>query len=266
LVSSDGWARELRSHYRDDRNLARRQSLFSYVKSTTGSVEDVIAPIVESGLVLDIGCGNGLWPARLVQRDSRAIFVGADTSEGMVQLARRQPGTIAVAQADICAMPFADSVFDVVLALWMLYHVNDKAAALGELERVKRPTGYLVAVTNSGDDTPLNALIASALSTTLDRNVDSFLPPLDFTSENGAEILRSHFDEVHQIDWETRFEIPVPDPIIDYVGSINEAIELKLGEVDWAATNDCLTLEANREIQRAGHIRHHLRQSAFIAR
>jgi len=87
-VSSDDHVRELRSQYRDDRNLARRQSLFSYAVATTGSLDQIVGPFVASGVVLDVGCGNGLWPSVLTQRGSRASYVGTDTSLGMVPLAR----------------------------------------------------------------------------------------------------------------------------------------------------------------------------------
>ena len=87
-MSSDDHVRELRSQYRDDRNLARRQSLFSYAVATTGSLDQIVGPFVASGVVLDVGCGNGLWPSVLTQRGSRASYVGTDTSLGMVPLAR----------------------------------------------------------------------------------------------------------------------------------------------------------------------------------
>ena len=45
-------------------------------------------------------------------------------------------------------LPYADESFDVVAALWMLYHVPDVDRALAEVRRVLRPGGLFVAVTN----------------------------------------------------------------------------------------------------------------------
>ena len=45
-------------------------------------------------------------------------------------------------------LPFGDEAFDVVAALWMLYHVPDVDRALAEIRRVLRPGGLFVAVTN----------------------------------------------------------------------------------------------------------------------
>jgi SAM-dependent methyltransferase len=48
----------------------------------------------------------------------------------------------------VTALPARDAAFDVVLAVHMLYHVRDRAAAVRELRRVLAPGGRCVAVTN----------------------------------------------------------------------------------------------------------------------
>ena len=57
-------------------------------------------------------------------------------------------------QGDACHLPFADTVFDVVFARHMLYHVSDVAAALREFKRVLRLSGKCVTVVNHAEQAP----------------------------------------------------------------------------------------------------------------
>ena len=50
--------------------------------------------------------------------------------------------------ASVQTLPFADKSFDLVIANYMLYHATDIDQALGELRRVLRTDGLLVAATN----------------------------------------------------------------------------------------------------------------------
>ena len=52
---------------------------------------------------------------------------------------------------DVQALDLPSESFDCAVAAWMLYHVRDVDRALGELARVLRPGGRLVAVTNGSD-------------------------------------------------------------------------------------------------------------------
>jgi len=65
----------------------------------------------------------------------------------MVELTRKRG--IDARLGNVQGLPFEDGEFDCAVAAWMLYHVSDIDRALGELARVLRPDGHLVAVTNS---------------------------------------------------------------------------------------------------------------------
>jgi ubiquinone/menaquinone biosynthesis C-methylase UbiE len=91
--------------------------------------------------VLEAGCGTGLLLER-VARFARSAR-GVDLSAGM--LARARDRGLDVAQGSVTALPFADASFDVVYSVKVLAHVEDIRTALGEMSRVLRPGGYLLA-------------------------------------------------------------------------------------------------------------------------
>jgi SAM-dependent methyltransferase len=97
--------------------------------------------------VLDVGCGNGVYLAALRDCGHRGLVAGLDLSLGMLESARRATdGPLLHGNAEV--LPFVDGAFDMVLAMHMLYHVPDRAAAIHELRRVLRAGGTALVVTN----------------------------------------------------------------------------------------------------------------------
>ena len=92
--------------------------------------------------ILDAGCGTGLI---LKQLGNPAKSVGVDLAPEAISLCR-QRGLDNVWQADICALPFVDRSFDIVICSSVLYHqwVKDVARAVREMHRVLRPGGLLL--------------------------------------------------------------------------------------------------------------------------
>jgi SAM-dependent methyltransferase len=133
--------------------------------------------------VLDAGCGTGEFAER-VQRELGAAVCAIDLSARMVELTAQRGVEAEV--ADIQALPFADGTFDVVVANWVLYHVEDLDRGLAELARVLRPGGALVAGTQ-GRGHLLNVWRLLG---------DPWQPELSFDDVNGLEALRRHFASV----------------------------------------------------------------------
>lgn len=98
--------------------------------------------------VLDAGCGSG--PLLAALRDRGAIVTGIDKSAAMVQLARQRLGDGAdLRVAELGGpLPFPDDAFDDVTASLVLHYLEDWGAALGELRRVLKPGGRLIASVN----------------------------------------------------------------------------------------------------------------------
>ncbi|MDQ3932057.1 MAG: methyltransferase domain-containing protein [Actinomycetota bacterium] len=112
-------------------------------------VEDL--ELEPGGVVLDLGCGPGLWTQLLAQQvGPNGKVIGADLSPGLIQYAVEnacadvQDVTDFVI-ADFYRIPFADDTFDAVFFGNCLAYVPDAVALLNEHKRVTRPQGRIIA-------------------------------------------------------------------------------------------------------------------------
>ncbi|WUH99266.1 class I SAM-dependent methyltransferase [Spirillospora sp. NBC_00431] len=98
-------------------------------------LHQAIAAQDPSALTLDVPCGGG----NAVTANPRHVAV--DFSRTMLDRARRKTKTLL--QADIYALPFPDSTFDLCVTYNGLHCLPDPAPAVAELARVLRPGGTL---------------------------------------------------------------------------------------------------------------------------
>jgi ubiquinone/menaquinone biosynthesis C-methylase UbiE len=179
----------VRTQYADEANLRARKA--AYASAEGPDAREVLFEAVaeaEPRRVLEVGGGEGELGERVL-RELGVELVGVDQSERMVELQRARG--IDARVGDVMRLPFADAEFDVAVAAWMLYHVRDVDRALGELARVLRPGGRLVAVTNSTQHlrelTDLGGL-------------EPLMRGSSFTSERAPELLGRHFARVERRD------------------------------------------------------------------
>jgi SAM-dependent methyltransferase len=81
--------------------------------------------------VLEAGCGVGAQTVALAKRSPQADFTSIDISPDSLERARA---------------PFDDEGFDHVFVCFVLEHVGDPPAALGELRRVLKPGGSITVI------------------------------------------------------------------------------------------------------------------------
>jgi SAM-dependent methyltransferase len=204
--------------------------------------------------VLDIGCGNGAYLTEIRGRGVDAV--GCDLSQGM--LAAAGPHSKLV-NADVEALPFSPSAFEVVLAPHMLYHVADREAAASEMRRVLRPGGRCVVVTNGKDHLrSLRALVESAVRVATPGWEMQNPSTHAFSLENGAEPLRTAFQHVATIRPRDVAPAVLTDASIvaDYVASVGDHYQPQTTR-SWYEVVEDVRSSVQREIESSG---------AFVAR
>jgi SAM-dependent methyltransferase len=94
---------------------------------------------------LDLGCGNGAFTERLIDRCGPAAVTAIDPSKEQLAYARARPGTkLANFQlGDAQKLPFADGSFDAAAMALVITFLPDPAKAVAEMARVVRPGGWI---------------------------------------------------------------------------------------------------------------------------
>lgn len=207
------------------------------------SINPIDFPDWELGLVdlsavrraLDAGCGTGNFLLPLARRltGQGASLAGLDLSAGTLHVAwarAEAEGLPVICQlGDVEALPFVGGTFDLVLANYMLYHVPDLDRAIGELRRVLRPGGTLLAATNGLRTMPelLELEVQAARDAGVGADVLAAQFPADgvtmrstFSLETGAEWLGRHFAAVRLERYPDELRVTDAGALTDYFASM----------------------------------------------
>jgi SAM-dependent methyltransferase len=198
----------VQEQYAHEDNLRARQRM--YQKTTGPDVHEVLwQTLVEWSprRVLEVGGGPGELSERM-QNELGAEVSYLDIAPRMVELARERG--VDAQLGDVQSLPFEDGVFDTVVAAWMLYHVPDIDRGLGEIARVLRPGGALVAVTTS----VLHLSEFRELVAYPDGHYETF------NRENGEEFMRRHFAQIERLDLEVEVTVRDRQRLVDYQQSM----------------------------------------------
>lgn len=101
-----------------------------------------------SGAVLDVGAGTGALSLDLAWRlGGNGVVTAVDRDAEALEIARalaeRVGVKITTLAGEATALPVADASQDTIVARFVLQHLPDPAAALGEMRRVGRPGGRI---------------------------------------------------------------------------------------------------------------------------
>ena len=104
---------------------------------------DKFAGLDGSSLVLDLGCGTGIYTLGIEARTS-AKMCGLDPSAGMLGQARKKSGSVSWFNAVGERLPLRGGVFDCVFSSQVWHHIEDKQGTANECGRVLKDGGTAV--------------------------------------------------------------------------------------------------------------------------
>jgi ubiquinone/menaquinone biosynthesis C-methylase UbiE len=179
--------------------------------------------------ILEIGCGPAkLWQNNADRTPADWRILLTDFSLGMLRQAQTNLGDAAkgfqFAVANAGALPFDASIFDVVIANHMLYHVPDLNETLAEIKRVLKPAGMLYATTNGADHMhEMDAMI---------RDFDAGWQPnwhliQSFMLES-SDVLRRFFAQVEVRRQANSLHVTEAEPIAAYILSSMRSNEMQV--------------------------------------
>ncbi|WP_423834356.1 class I SAM-dependent methyltransferase [Streptomyces manipurensis] len=203
--------------YGTGQHLAARQSLYQWQTprhDLPGIVVDELAGI--RGAVADVGCGNGKFVQRVRADRPDLTVLPMDISPGIVA------GVAGAVAGDAQRLPIADGALGAVLAMHMLYHVEDQARATQELGRVLAQGGIAIASTNSRTDKQeLEDLWRRAAGDVLGVAEGPARVQLSarFTLEDAPVILGAVFDDVRTIPLPGVIEVTDAAPVVAHLAS-----------------------------------------------
>ena len=210
--------------YGDDRNLAARQSIYSFQRPRldlhAGSID--LAELAGDESVLDVGCGNGRYLAELQTRGHRGLVCGADLSGGMLRTARPGAADGPLVVSDAQELPFTSGSFGVALVMHMLYHVPDRGKALAEIRRVVRLGGVALVLTNSESHfRELDELLIECAAATVGASrVRDRTSLTRFKTEDGGEELGTVFSDVTLHPFSSELLVDEVEPVVAYARSM----------------------------------------------
>jgi SAM-dependent methyltransferase len=97
-----------------------------------------------SATILEIGCSSGYFLRDVREAFPEAFAIGADYVRGPLDRLAQSMPDLPLLQFDLNACPLPDRCIDAVVALNVLEHIPDDAAAIRQIHRILKPGGIAV--------------------------------------------------------------------------------------------------------------------------
>ena len=157
-----------------------------------------VLQLTPDDLLLDVGCGGGVFLRRALQTGCRAV--GLDHSRDMVRLARQTTrGDAQIVHGSAEGLPFEDGEFTAISCLVAFFFFPDPVAVLREFRRVLDPGRGRVAVFTTPPEMKGTPAAPYPLATRghfyEDRELEGLAPAAGFTvarvtrTEIGSQLL-----------------------------------------------------------------------------
>jgi len=126
-------------------SFSRAASTYDSVASLQREVGDALLQKLSFAavdVVVDLGCGTGHFTPKLQNLFPKALVIGVDIAEGMLQFSSEQhPQQKNWACADAEYLPFADNSVDIIYSNFALQWCADLSNLFAEIYRVLKPEG-----------------------------------------------------------------------------------------------------------------------------
>jgi SAM-dependent methyltransferase len=98
--------------------------------------------LTDETLLLDAGCGSGLFSYMAIEKGAQVI--GVDAASGLLEVCRQRNPRNNFLEEDLEKLPFNNRSFDVVAGFNSFQYAGDFELALREAKRILKPGGRLV--------------------------------------------------------------------------------------------------------------------------
>lgn len=170
--------------------------------------------------VLELGCGSGaLWLKNQGRIAPDWHITLSDFSTGMLNDAQQNlvdcDASFQYAIVDAQTIPFADNVFDIVIANHMLYHVPDRTRAFAEIQRVLVPQGRFYAATGGREHLREIKQICEMAGIAVGGvfNVNE----TDFLLQNGADQMAPWFSDIDLKRFDSNLAVTEVEPLLAFI-------------------------------------------------
>ncbi|KTD24976.1 methyltransferase [Legionella lansingensis] len=168
---------------------AHDYAIGSYIQANIANSYLKYLEIKQTDHVLDIGCGNGTFSRKILDKIPQGQFLGIDASENMLALARQEIADYPNAklqQTDVLVMSFKNR-FDYIVSFWCLqWCAFAIEKAFLNIHRALKTTGKVLALFPSGDDPFITSYYRVQASGQFPC-LNDFKPPVDYRDFQNLE-------------------------------------------------------------------------------
>jgi ubiquinone/menaquinone biosynthesis C-methylase UbiE len=143
--------------------------------------EDLVArlDVAPDSSLLELACGTGILTRKLRDRLPASVeLIATDLNEPMFRNAAakfRRDEAVEWKQADACALPFADHLFDAAVCQFGIMFVPDKGLCAREARRVWKPGGvFLFSVWGTLAENPIGRIAHETISSFFEKDPPTF--------------------------------------------------------------------------------------------
>lgn len=161
---------------------ANDYAIGSFIQATVADHYLSQIDIKPTDRVLDIGCGNGAYTRKILDKVPSGSVLGIDASENMLKLAAevsKEYANFTLEKSDVHTMNYSNQ-FDYLVSFWCLQWTSDIKKAFINIMEALKPGGKLFTLFPAGDDPFIMSYYALKESGTI-AALDQFKAPMEYS-------------------------------------------------------------------------------------